>query len=42
MFIAGVVVSSLTLHRGNLGSIPGFGIQAVQIHALNGGLHLLQ
>ena len=31
--VVGVVVSNLALHRGDLGSIPGFGIQAVQIHA---------
>ena len=31
--VVGVVVNSLTLHRGDLGSIPGFGIQVVQIHA---------
>ena len=31
--VIGVVVSSLALHRGDLGSIPGFSIQAVQIHA---------
>ena len=31
--VVGVVVSSLALHRGDPGSIPGFGIQAVQIHA---------
>ena len=31
--VVGVVVSSLALHRGDPGSIPGFGIQAVRIHA---------
>ena len=31
--VVGVVVSSLTLHRGDLDSFPGFGIQAVRIHA---------
>ena len=31
--VIGVVVSSLALHHGNLGSVPGFGIQGVRIHA---------
>ena len=31
--VIGVVVSSLALHRDDPGSIPGFGIQAVRIHA---------
>ena len=31
--VVGVVVSSLTKHLGNPAAIPGFGIQAVRIHA---------